>query len=284
MSQPEQMDVLLAAKPGGVSPDALRRAVQMAAASGGKVRALVVIEHPSEAAEAEAEAGRIAKAFSQREPAGRAWDVEVARGEPWRVILKAADSSDCGLIVMGPRERKDLASHLIGATGERVIHRARQPVLTVRRPAEAPYRTVVAATDFSNGSRHALIDASRWLDGTVITLLHAYRVPYEAFISRAANTVEVRQAAEQDRDRFLSLGDWPAGLRERLTCELVYGTPLEVLTERAREGRADLVVAGAYGRTGPFEKLLGGTAEQLLRELDADLLIAAQSEANRPGA
>ncbi|MFC3077663.1 universal stress protein [Phenylobacterium terrae] len=282
MSQPGAPDVLLAAKPGKTSPHAESRAFQMAARSGGRVRLLYVVDEPGQGAGAAPDS--LAEAVSQRAPAGVGWDVSVGRGEPWRAILQAAEASGCGLIVMGPRERGGMGARLMGTTGEHVIHRARQPVLTVRRPAEAPYRHVVAAIDFSEGSRQALVAAAPWVDGAEIALLHAYRVPYEGFLSREANADEVRASAEADCARFLAEGGWPPGLGERVEPEMAYGTPLEVLAARAREGRADLVVVGAHGQTGPFEKLLGGTAEQLLSELLTDLLVAAQSQAHRRGA
>lgn len=282
MSQPGQPDVVLAAKPGKGSPHAERRAFQMAAESGGRVRVVHVVEEPGQTAETDPD--HLAEAVSQRAPAGAAFDVTVARGEPWRAILQAAEQPGCGLIVMGPRERKALPTYLLGTTGEHVIHRARQPVLTVRRPVERPYRHVVASTDFSEGSRNALVTAAPWLDGAEITLLHAYRVPYEGFLSRSANEDEVRASVEADFAGFLAQGDWPPGLRERVKQEMAYGTPLEALAARAREGLAELVVVGAHGQTGPFEKLLGGTAEQLLRDLQTDVLVVAQSEADRRGA
>lgn len=282
MSQPGAPDVLLAAKPGKASPHAESRAFQMAARSGGRVRLLHVVDGPGQAAGADADS--LAEAVSQRAPAGVGWEVSIARGEPGRAILQAAEAPGCGLIVMGPRERGGMGARLMGTTGEHVNHRARQPVLTVRRPAEAPYGHVIAATDFSEGSRHALVTAAPWVDGAEIVLLHAYRVPYEGFLSREANAGEVRASAESECADFLAEGTWPPGLRERVTPELAYGTPLEVLAPRAREGRADLVVVGAHGQTGPFEKLLGGTAEQLLGELLTDLLVVAQSEAHRRGA
>lgn len=282
MSHSGQPDVLLAAKPGKGSLHAERRAFQLAAEFGGRVRLVHVVEDPGQGAEADPD--RLAAAVSQRAPAGAAFDVTVARGEPWRAILQAAAEPGCGLIVMGPRERKALPTYLLGTTGEHVIHRARQPVLTVRRPVEGPYRHVVACTDFSEGSRNALVTAAPWLGGAEIALLHAYRVPYEGFLSRSANVDEVRASAEDDFARFLSEGDWPAGLKERVKQELAYGTPLEALAARADEGLAQLVVVGAHGQTGPFEKLLGGTAEQLLSDLVTDLLVVAQSEADRRGA
>ena len=57
----------------------------------------------------------------------------VKRGSPPQTIVTTAQRSGTDLIVMGTHGRTGLAHLLIGSVAERVVRRARCPVLTIRR-------------------------------------------------------------------------------------------------------------------------------------------------------
>lgn len=73
-------------------------------------------------------------------------------------ILSAADSIDADMIVTGTHGREGLAHVILGSVAEKVVRRARCPVLTVG--AEAPdtpsIERVLAPVDFSEPSKKAL--------------------------------------------------------------------------------------------------------------------------------
>jgi universal stress protein A len=67
----------------------------------------------------------------------------MAQGDPVREILRAAEETKCGLIVMGTHGRRGLSRLVMGSVAEQVVRRAGCPVVTVRAPlpeahAEAP--------------------------------------------------------------------------------------------------------------------------------------------------
>lgn len=51
------------------------------------------------------------------------------------------------------------------------------------------------------------------------------------------------------------------------------GVPWEVITDTARKIKAQCIVVGSMGRTGISEKLIGNTAEKVIRDAKSDLLV-----------
>ena len=106
-------------------------------------------------------------------------------GEAWKLILEEAVNRHCELIVVGPSsDGADLEEALFGQTAERLAHRASQPILIARRPGERPYEHLVAATDFSDGSRHALLTAAALLPEARLTPMLVFGDPHEAIVKR----------------------------------------------------------------------------------------------------
>jgi nucleotide-binding universal stress UspA family protein len=75
--------------------------------------------------------------------AGVACETIIAKGRPYDAIVDAANERGCDLIVMTSRNRKGLASLIMGSEANRVLHRASIPVLTFRAlmSADHPDRT-----------------------------------------------------------------------------------------------------------------------------------------------
>lgn len=63
--------------------------------------------------------------------------VRVVEGEAAPTIVQTAQNEDCDLIVMGTHGRSGLSHLALGSVAERVVRRARCPVLTVRQKTEA---------------------------------------------------------------------------------------------------------------------------------------------------
>ncbi|HZL86968.1 MAG TPA: universal stress protein [Pirellulaceae bacterium] len=57
-------------------------------------------------------------------------------GDPADAIIRAAESDDVDLIVMGTHGRRGITRLLMGSVAEAVVRRADCPVLTVKQPAK----------------------------------------------------------------------------------------------------------------------------------------------------
>ncbi len=73
------------------------------------------------------------EAFCRDKFAGKAtYSTEVMLGKPFQQILQLAEQGKMDLIVMGTHGRTGLEHVIVGSTAERVVRRAKIPVLTVR--------------------------------------------------------------------------------------------------------------------------------------------------------
>jgi universal stress protein A len=75
----------------------------------------------------------MAKFVEQARSSGmRIEKASVEPGDPARSIVEAADRGDYDLIAMGTHGRTGLAHLLLGSVAEKVVRRAKRPVMTVR--------------------------------------------------------------------------------------------------------------------------------------------------------
>lgn len=93
------------------------------------------------------------------ETTGVASQHEIRHGmEAADVILSVADDIDADLIVTGTHGREGLAHVILGSVAEKVVRRARRPVLTVgtEAPDTPSIKRMMAPIDFSEPSKQAL--------------------------------------------------------------------------------------------------------------------------------
>jgi nucleotide-binding universal stress UspA family protein len=109
-------------------------------------------------------------------------DVIVERGEPASLILEVIERLGCELVVTGVARDETLGRIMLGTTVEKLVRNANVPVLVVKSRPRGPYRNVVVATDFSEGSRCAREVALALLPAAQVSLFHAYDVVFEGFI------------------------------------------------------------------------------------------------------
>jgi nucleotide-binding universal stress UspA family protein len=264
---------------------ALDRALMLAAAWGARLQVLHVPEGDEPEQGPEALPGRSLRALAERQLHAAARDqsieaeIVIERGNPVEVILRKANELDCDLIVTGIARSGSLARTILGTTVEQLVHRAPMPVLVVKARPWRAYQKVVAASDFSDSAAHALRRALSMFPDARMTLVHAYRVPFEGFISRDANEAELLADAQRECAAFLASLDAPPDTLARMECLIRYGTPESVVGRHVWENDTDLVVMGTHGRSGRFGILMGSTAERLLISLPCDVMVVREPRA-----
>jgi nucleotide-binding universal stress UspA family protein len=200
-------------------------------------------------------------------------EVVVVSGDPLARIMETADSYGCSLIVTGIARDETLGRLLLGTTVEKLARQARQPVLVVKTRPRRPYRDVLVATDFSDGSRQALRAALQLVPNANLTLFHAYDVPFQGKnVPDEAVTRNFYKAAEQSAREFTTATPELANVTAPKVV-LECGQPETVLSEYSFNHRSDLVVTGTHGRTGILRTAIGSVAERLLESLPSDVLI-----------
>jgi nucleotide-binding universal stress UspA family protein len=137
------------------------------------------------------------------------------------------------------------------------------------------YSTIVVGYDESESSKAALKEASLRVKekNGKLYLVHAVYFDQEEFAilpsqmeQRFAAGAHVCRLAKQDLHAQFGLN----GSVESFVCE---GDPPEVLTDIAREKKADLIALGTYGRKGLKRLLMGSVTSQVILDAPCDVLV-----------
>lgn len=138
----------------------------------------------------------------------------------------------------------------------------------------AQYKTILFATDFSEGAEKAVGHARTLtqLTGAKLHLLHVItelsdkrrkRVPADVIDTFIR---EVTRQAREDMDSFCQLHFSDASAEEMdLTQTILVGSGYEAILEEAQRVNADLIVMGTHGRSGLEQVFVGSTAERVVR-------------------
>lgn len=200
--------------------------------------------------------------------------VVVEEGEPAPLILREAEQWQADLIVTGTARNELFGRRLLGTTVDALIRGAAGvPVLVVRSRPRRPYERVVVASDFSEGSRHALHAALGLFGAADLTLFHAYTVMAARMVDRDLVRKGWQEIARQDAEAFLDGARLPADTRRQLRLLVEEGHPERLLRDYVEAAGVDLVVTGTRGHGAVLGLLLGSTAKQLADGLSCDVMV-----------
>ncbi len=151
-----------------------------------------------------------------------------------------------------------------------------------------PYSRIVVAMDFSQHAEKALARAVELAGhyGADVAVVHAceslmrYDVYPDDFLGPA--TTFPMYDPELDQQLFDSakkrLEDMAARIDyDRMTVEVVWGSPAATVLSYAESQKADLIVAGSHGRKG-IARLLGSTTNGIMHSARCDVLVVRLDE------
>jgi nucleotide-binding universal stress UspA family protein len=138
-----------------------------------------------------------------------------------------------------------------------------------------PPRIVLAAVDFSESSRTALMFAARLAKhaGARLHVVHAL----DPLLARAARSAgidldaEIRAELTTFMQSAAPAGDWSP------FHEVAEGAAVTVLCDIADRDNADVIVVGAHGMSGVGRVLFGSTTEGVLKQADHSVLVVPDS-------
>jgi nucleotide-binding universal stress UspA family protein len=212
---------------------------------------------------------------------GTVVDVLFGMGQPAPQILDLATSLPADLIVMGTHGASGFEHLVLGSVTEKVLRKARCPVLTVPPRAHAtsalPFKRLLCAMDFSESSLAALELALSFAEesGSALTLLHVIEWPWEEPPPPVLQELPPEQAtalAEFRRNLTQSATERleklvPEGLRDRcrITPRVAHGKAYVETLRVASEDSIDLIVMGVHGRNAADLLVFGSTTHQVIR-------------------
>ncbi len=182
-------------------------------------------------------------------------------GEPYRLIVDEAAGKGIDMIIMGRRGRKGLEKVLMGSTVAKVIGHAPCNVLVVPRAARVEFKNILIATD---GSEYAGDAASTAIEiakdnGSHVIVLSAYFLDNE-LATAESNVKRVLEIAQQK------------GVEAEVATPR--GKPYDAIIETAGGRAVDLIVMGAYGKTGLKKLLMGSSTEKVIGLAGCAVMVA----------
>jgi nucleotide-binding universal stress UspA family protein len=209
-------------------------------------------------------------------------EIHVRKGDPATEILRAADRFQPELIAMSSHGRSGPARWFLGSVAERVLRRARHPVLVAnpggleRTPAEAdrPFRTILVPLDGSKRGAEILDLVEQVADAfdSEIVLLH---VAPETTIGAPLAMPPLETVPTEAEAAALVA---PAQLRlekagRKVRTEVRFGHPAEQVLAAAADTGADLIAMATHGHSGLERWVFGSVAEKVLRASPVPLLV-----------
>jgi nucleotide-binding universal stress UspA family protein len=210
----------------------------------------------------------------------------VAEGAPVSAILEAAESERASLVCLGTHGREGVERLVLGSVAEKVLRKARCPVLTVsepgdeRAPKEAIFKNILCAVDFATLSLKA-VEYSLSLaqeSGGRLTLVNTVEwFPDEPTWIGSPNVSDYKsQMEEQVRTRLEEIV--PREAREWCQVEVVVrsGKAYREILAVARERKADLIAMGVRGRNPLDIMLFGSTTQHVVRHAECPVLTISE--------
>lgn len=210
----------------------------------------------------------------------------VAIGSPAKEIASRAGVLKAELIVMGRGGRRPFREAFLGSTAERVIRRARAPVLVVRLPPRSVYTHPVLALDMDDAASAALAMLLRVVERPRphVIVVHAFVDPYRGM---AYSNLQLDEIEERKRELHLHASEKleklleDSLLRAKVSPEYApiwrtqirYGSARTVIEKAVDKAERDLLVLGTHGRSGLAQIFLGTVAGDVLRAVACDVLV-----------
>jgi len=203
---------------------------------------------------------------------------EVLRGGAVDVILDAG--KDAEFIVMGSHGATGAERLFFGSVAESVSRQAHCPVLVTQADARDQFKHVVAGVDLGVDSvAIATLAKSFVAKGGTLELVYVLPLPVLASVDSALSGTsgQLQELVEQARERAVEAMD---ALVAEVTTDTVAvtvegviesGRVEEALLEHADS--AGLVVVGAHSREQLRERVLGTTADRVLRHSKVPVLL-----------
>jgi len=179
-----------------------------------------------------------------------------------RLIVEEAAQNKIDMIAVGRRGRSGLEKVLLGSAAAKVIGHAPCKVLVVPRAARIGYKNILVATD---GVEHASTA------GTTEAIEIAKRTGSRLIVISVVPSEDQKEKARENAGD-IALAVKHVGVHAEKIA--LIGKLHEVIAETTKRMGADLIVMGAYGKTGIKKLLMGSTTEKVIGMSGCAVLVA----------
>lgn len=203
---------------------------------------------------------------------------EVVLGKPEKALVHQAKKMSADLIVVGKHHKDPLQDLFAGTTAEKLLRYSHIPLLLVTGKVTGTYQKIVAATDFSRSSHHALKSALWLAPQAQIGLVHVFDPPFMGLISYSQQEMEelmalqkahIKQEIAEEMLHFLANED-----QSRISTRVLAGETQTCIAHEVDKQQPQLLVLGTHGRQGISRLMMGSVAMNFLSAPPCDVLVA----------
>jgi nucleotide-binding universal stress UspA family protein len=195
-------------------------------------------------------------------------ETRLCLGVPERTLSELVIEEQADLLVVAKHSRSTLGRFFMGSTTEKIVREARCPVLVV---PDAGVRTVtwkpiLCATDLSQPSLKAFqfgIQLAQDYQAN-LNLMHVIDLGFSAHSPEEKPTEYILSISKSAKEKLEDIITTRGGPGET-EIVVVEGKPAVLIVERAEELGSDLVILGKSGHTLAEQRVLGSTANAILR-------------------
>lgn len=193
-------------------------------------------------------------------------------------IAAYAQEVAADLVVAGARGESTLVDLFLGSTTSRLLRLVTFPVLIVRKPADEPYRQVLATIDFSPLSATVAAHALSLADGARVETLHVLGTEVEQRLRKAKLVqadvmgwlARLRTEAEKQLEALLAAIEGGATVGRLVQP----GFAPAVICQCIKDDQVDLVVLGRHGYGGGLQDwMLGSVSKDVAFAAACDVLL-----------
>lgn len=211
--------------------------------------------------------------------AGVVASIETCVGCAQRDIPKLAQSSMTDIIVVG---LPDILSNttFTKSTAGAILRANSKPLLIVKCKVVAPYKAALVGTDFSSKSRAALRAAVSVAPHSYFSLVHAYHIPFQAFLGSPAFRKQYADELQLEFDSFLATETdslEPQMRTGRINRVLEEGEPAGVIRRTCDRSGIELVAIGAPRNADLLSFIWESPVVGLVNQPPCDLLVVGPS-------
>lgn len=219
------------------------------------------------------------EAFRSKVAGADALPIHVEVNERVEGTMRFAGKVGAGLLVLGAFGEKK-ADVGIGTMASGCVRHAGSDVLLVRDTQRGPFKSVLACVDFSETSKRGLLKAAEIAaqDKAALHVLHVYHGVTNVFPFFSSVVESWIQAvgddegnAKQKLEEFVAGVPAAAALQPKLHV-LGSATHGRALVDFAKSSGVELLVLGTRGATNLRERVLGSTAERVLKGASCSIL------------
>jgi len=196
-------------------------------------------------------------------------------GNAKREIAAAAGEQHADLVILGTHGRGRLGRLILGSTTEGLLRKLHVPVMTVSHVmAPGRFKRILLATDLSDSSHAAFtfaLDMARKLRGDVLAL-HVMGGPMLAAAELGIPAAPNESALEEVRRRLRTLALEGKAQGVAVQTSIADGAAATQILHAATENQADLILLGIESKGLIERRLLGTTAERVVREATIPVL------------